>query len=47
MPVVLLAVVVFIGIGVLSPRLGWLQTALIATTVLALAVIQLTLPRFL
>jgi len=47
MPIVLLAVVVFIGIGVISRRVGWLQTAMIAVTIVSLAVVQLTLPRFL
>ena len=47
MPIVLLAVVVFIGIGISSRRVGWLQTVMIATTILALAAIQLTQPRFL
>ena len=47
MPVVLVAVVVFIGIGVVSPRVSWLQTAMIAATAIALAAIQLTQPRFL
>lgn len=47
MPIVLLAIVVFMGIGVLSRRVGGLQTAMIAVTTAALAVIQLTLPRFL
>lgn len=47
MLVVLGAVLVFVGIGALSTRVAWPQTALITATALALALVQLTLPRYL
>lgn len=44
---VLGAVATFMAIGAFSRRVGWQQTMLIAATAIALAAVQLTLPRFL
>lgn len=47
MLLVLGSVAMFVGIGAFSRRVGWPQTTLIAATAIALALAQLTLPRFL
>ena len=47
MTVVVVAIAIFIGIGILSRRVGGLQVAIVAATAVGLAVVQLSLPRFL